>query len=92
MGCCSANRRRKRTPPSTALAIQRALVDLNARGAGKGARELAVRIGLDSRPVVVDATDEVFGEAPNVAARAQAIAEPGLVIVAGAVQNQIAGF
>ena len=43
----------------------------------QGAPELAARIGLDSGPVVVDATGEVFGEAPNVAARVQALAEPG---------------
>ena len=55
-----------------ALAIQRALADLNARNAAKGAPELAARIGLESGLVVVDATGEVFGEAPNVAARVQA--------------------
>ena len=44
-----------------ALAIQRALADLNARGAKSGAPELAARIGLESGPVVVDATGEVFG-------------------------------
>ena len=55
-----------------ALAIQRALAELNARNAGKGAPELSARIGLESGPVVVDATGEVFGEAPNVAARVQA--------------------
>ena len=37
-----------------ALAIQRALVDLNARNAATGAPELAARIGLDSGRVVVD--------------------------------------
>ncbi len=39
---------------------------------------LSARIGLESGPVVVDATGEVFGEAPNVAARVQAAAEPGI--------------
>ena len=38
-----------------ALAIQRALAELNARNAAKGAPELSARIGLDSGPVVVDA-------------------------------------
>ena len=54
-----------------ALAIQRALAELNARNAA-GAPQLSARIGLDSGPVVVDTTGEVFGEAPNVAARARA--------------------
>ena len=75
-----------------ALAIQRALAELNARNASKGAPELAARIGLDSGPVVVDATGEVFGEAPNVAARVQALAEPGAVVLTGAVQRQTAGL
>ena len=60
-----------------ALAIQRALAELNARNAGRGAPQLIARIGLESGPVVVDAAGEVFGEAPNVAARVQAAAEPG---------------
>ena len=54
-----------------ALAILRALEELNARNAGSGLPALAARIGLESGPVVVDATGEVFGEAPNVAARVQ---------------------
>jgi class 3 adenylate cyclase len=60
-----------------ALAIQRALAELNSRNAAKGAPQLAARIGLDSGPVVVERTGEVFGDAPNVAARVQAAAESG---------------
>ena len=75
-----------------ALAIQRALANLNARNASKGSPELAARIGLDSGPVVVDAAGEVFGDAPNVAARVQATAEPGAVLVTANVQRQIAGL
>ncbi len=75
-----------------ALAIQRALADLNARNAKTGAPELAARIGLDMGPVVVDAAGEVFGDAPNVAARVQSAAEPGTVLVSAAVQRQTAGL
>jgi class 3 adenylate cyclase/predicted ATPase len=75
-----------------ALAIQRALAEINARNASKGAPELSARIGLDSGQVVVDATGEVFGDAPNVAARVQAAAEPGSVLVTGSVQRQLAGL
>ena len=64
-----------------ALAIQRALADINARNAAKGAPELSARIGIESGPVVVDAAGEVFGDAPNVAARVQAAAEPGSVLI-----------
>ena len=75
-----------------ALAIQRALADLNARNARSGAPELSARIGLESGSVVVDAAGEVFGEAPNVAARVQAAAEPGTVLVTASVQRQTAGL
>ena len=75
-----------------ALAIQRALADLNARNAKTGAPKLAARIGIDSGPVVVDAAGEVFGDAPNVAARVQAAAEPGTILVTAAVQRQTAGL
>ena len=75
-----------------ALAIQRALSDLNARNVRSGAPELAARIGLDSGSVVVDAAGEVFGDAPNLAARVQAAAEPGSVLVTGSVQRQVAGL
>ena len=75
-----------------ALAIQRALVEINARNASRGAPELQARIGLDSGQVVVDATGEVFGEAPNVAARVQTAAEPGAVLITAGVQRQTAGL
>ena len=75
-----------------ALAIQRALAELNARNSGTGVPELVARIGLESGPVIVDAAGEVFGEAPNVAARVQAAAEPGTVLVTATVQRQVAGL
>ena len=75
-----------------ALAIQRALADLNARNARSGAPDLSARIGIECGSVVVDAAAEVFGEAPNVAARVQAAAEPGAVLVTASVQRQTAGL
>ena len=75
-----------------ALAIQRALVEINARNASKGAPELSARIGLDSGQVVVDATGEVFGDAPNIAARVQSAAEPGSILITATVQRQTAGL
>ena len=59
-----------------ALSIQRALADLNRKNAGIGKPELKARIGLETGPVVVDAMGEVYGDAPNTAARVQALAEP----------------
>ena len=75
-----------------ALTIQRALVEINARNASSGAPELQARIGLDSGQVVVDATGEVFGDAPNIAARVQGAAEQGSILVTAAVQRQTAGL
>ena len=74
-----------------ALAIQRALADLNARNAGRRP-QLVARIGLASGQLVVDATGEVFGEAPNIAARVQGAAEPGAILVTATVQRQTAGL
>src|SRR5271154_2006880 len=75
-----------------ALAIQRGLAEINARNASKGTPELQARIGLDSGQVVVDATGEVFGDAPNIAARVQGAAEPGSILITAAVQRQTAGL
>jgi class 3 adenylate cyclase/tetratricopeptide (TPR) repeat protein len=75
-----------------ALTVQQALGELNARNATIGGPQLAVRIGLESGSVVVDAAGEVFGEAPNIAARVQAAAEPGTVLVTSTVLRQVAGL
>ena len=74
------------------LTLLRALEDLNAANAGRGLPPLAARIGLDSGPVVVDSTGEVFGDTPNLAARAQSAAEPGTMLVTAAVRRQVAGL
>ena len=74
-----------------ALAIQRALADFNARGR-TGVPELLARVGVESGSVVIDAAGEVFGDAPNTAARVQAAAEPGTVLVTATVQRQTAGL
>jgi class 3 adenylate cyclase len=55
-----------------ALAIQRSLAELNRKNASGNKPALAARIAIDLGPVVVDAVGEIFGDIPNVAARAQA--------------------
>jgi class 3 adenylate cyclase/tetratricopeptide (TPR) repeat protein len=74
------------------LMLLRSLEDLNATNAGRGLPALAVRIGLDSGSVVVDSAGEVFGDAPNLAARVQSEADPGTMLVTPAVQRQVAGL
>jgi class 3 adenylate cyclase len=54
-----------------ALATQRALAELNRKNAVTQKPALVARIAIDSGPVVVDATGEIFGDVPNIAARTQ---------------------
>ena len=75
-----------------ALAIQRSLTELNRKNAATGKPALAARDRHRLGPVVVDATGEIFGDVPNIAARAQALAEPGSVVVTARVQRQVAGL
>ena len=75
-----------------ALAIQRSLTELNHKNEDTGKPALAARIAIDLGPVVVDALGEIFGDVPNIAARAQALAEPGAVVVTARVQRQVAGL
>jgi class 3 adenylate cyclase len=75
-----------------ALSIQRALAEVNRKNVGSGKPALNARIGVETGPVVVDASGEIYGDAPNTAARVQALAEPGTVVVTAQVQRQIAGL
>ena len=75
-----------------ALAIQRALAELNRKNEGTGKPVLAARVGLETGPAVVDAAGEIYGDVANVAARVQALAEPGAVLVTARVQRQVAGL
>jgi len=63
---------------------------LKGGGPGRGSRpKLTARVGIDSGAVVVGASAgkeaDVFGEAPNIANRVQAAAEPGTVLITDAV-------
>ena len=75
-----------------ALSIQAALGELNRSNAGTGKPELTARIGLESGPAVVDAAGEIYGDVANVAARVEAQAEPGAILITSRLQRQIAGL
>ena len=75
-----------------ALAIQRSLAELNRKNAGTGKPELKARIGLDAGLAVVDAAGEIYGDVANIAARVQALADPGAVLVTARVLRQVAGL
>ena len=53
---------------------------------------MAARIGLESGPAVVDAAGEIYGDVANVAARVEALAEPGTVLITSRLQREIAGL
>ena len=75
-----------------ALSIQRALAEVNRKHAGSRKPALSARIGIETGPVVLDAVGEIYGDPPNTAARVQALAEPGTVLITAAVQRQVAGL
>jgi class 3 adenylate cyclase len=75
-----------------ALSIQRALAELNRKNEGARKPALAARIAIDTGPAVLDAGGEIFGDVPNIAARAQTLADAGSVVVTARVQRQVAGL
>ena len=75
------------------LAILEALQKANNMSTGP---KLAGRVGIDSGAVVVgagaDEDADVFGETPNIAARLQATATPGTVLITAATHRLISGL
>src|SRR5713101_6562822 len=75
------------------LAILDAIAKLSEQS---GRQKLSARVGIDSGTVVVGAgagkEPDVFGDAPNIAARVQAAAEPDIVLITDAVHRLISGL
>src|SRR6266849_5267517 len=75
------------------LAILDAIAKLNEQS---GRQKLSARVGIDSGAVVVGAgagkETDVFGDAPNIAARVEAAAEPGTVLITDAVHRLVSGL
>jgi class 3 adenylate cyclase len=78
---------------SASLAILEALSQLNP---SHSRPKLSARIGIDSGTVVIGQgagkDTDVFGDAPNVAARVQAAAEAGSVLITDAVHRLVSGL
>ena len=69
-----------------AAELQRAMID---REAGmREDRRIRFRIGINLGDVIVD-SDDIFGDGVNVAARLEALAEPGGICIARTVRDQI---
>lgn len=71
---------------AAAVAIQKAMAERNA--ALPEAERLSFRIGLNLGDVIADGGD-VFGEGVNVAARIEALADPGGIAVSASVREQV---
>ena len=78
------------------LAIVAEVAALNGRLVAKHQVKLAVRVGIQTGSVVMGlgggAGADVFGDAPNVAARVQAAADPDSVLMTAAVHELVAGL
>jgi adenylate cyclase len=70
-----------------AVAFQRGMAERNADVAPD--QRIAFRIGLNVGDVIIDRGD-MWGEGVNVAARLEALAEPGGLCVSGRVQDEVA--
>jgi predicted ATPase/class 3 adenylate cyclase len=82
-----------------ALAVQRALRDYDRELQGQGGRQLQMRIGLHTGPVVVGKIGDdlrmdytAVGDTTNLASRLEQSARPGSVVVSEATHAAIAGF
>ena len=74
------------------LAIVEAVATQNHALAARNGPNLAVRVGIHAGSVVLDETADVFGEVPNVAARVQTAAEPGMVLITQNVHRLVSGL
>jgi adenylate cyclase len=67
-------------------ALRAAVAQMNSTLPGE--RRIALRIGINLGDVIVDAGD-LFGDGVNIAARLEALADPGCIYVSGIVHDQI---
>src|ERR1700726_1034442 len=70
-----------------AAALRDAIVETNQTLPPE--RRIALRIGINLGDIIVDRGD-VFGDGVNIAARLEALAEPGSIYVSGIVHDQVA--
>src|SRR3954447_2741857 len=69
-----------------AVDIQRGMIDRNAEVPGE--RCIEFRIGINVGDVIIDG-DDIYGDGVNVAARLEALAEPGGICVSRVVHDQV---
>ena len=71
-----------------AVEIQRAMVERNTHVPQE--RRIEFRIGINVGDIIVDGSD-MWGDGVNVAARLEALAEPGGICISGRVQEDVRG-
>ena len=71
-----------------AIAVQRGMIERNARAPER--QRIEFRVGINVGEIVVEDGD-IFGDGVNVAARLEALAEPGGILVSARVQEDVAG-
>ena len=69
-----------------AVEMQRAMVDRNAEAPEN--KRIAFRIGVNLGDVIIDG-DDIYGDGVNIAARLEALAEPGGICISRVVRDQI---
>src|SRR5437870_8125182 len=69
-----------------AAEVQRGMIDREPEATDE--RQIRFRIGVNLGDIIAEGGD-IFGDGVNVAARLEALAEPGGICVSGAVRNQI---
>jgi adenylate cyclase len=72
-----------------AAQVQEAMAGRNAGEAAE--RRIEFRVGIHQGDIVVEADGDIFGDGVNVAARLEALAEPGGICVSRRVQEDTAG-
>jgi adenylate cyclase len=69
-----------------AVEVQRAMLDRNAETSEDG--RITFRIGINLGDVIIDG-DDIYGDGVNIAARLEALAEPGGICISRVVRDQI---
>jgi adenylate cyclase len=69
-----------------AAEIQRAMLDRNAQTSED--KRITFRIGINLGDVIIDG-DDIYGDGVNIAARLEALAEPGAICISRVVRDQI---
>src|SRR6478735_11466688 len=70
-----------------AVKVQRSMVRRNAGIAAD--RQIVFRIGINVGDIIIDDAGDIFGDGVNIAARLEALCEPGGVCISRAANDQI---